>query len=51
MAFALYEMRVVLATVLRRHGVRAAPGVRIVPRRRSVTMAPSHDMPLVLERR
>ena len=51
MAFALYEMRVVLATVLARHRVRAAPGVRIRPFRRSVTMAPSNDMPLVLERR
>lgn len=50
MAFALYEMRVVLATVLRGHCVRRAPG-RVVPRRRTVTIAPSRDMPLVLERR
>jgi cytochrome P450 len=51
MAFALYEMRVVLRTVLATHRVRAAPGVRIRPFRRSVTMAPSNDMPMVLERR
>lgn len=51
MAFALYEMRIVLATVLARHRVLPAPGSRIRPARRSVTMAPSDDMPIVLERR
>jgi len=51
MAFALYEMRVVLATMLARFRVRPAPGVRIRPRRRGVSMAPSDGMPLVLARR
>ncbi|HJL20280.1 MAG TPA: cytochrome P450 [Sandaracinaceae bacterium LLY-WYZ-13_1] len=51
MAFALYEMRIVLATALSRHRVRRVPGRRITPSRRSVTMAPSGDMPLILERR
>lgn len=51
MAFALYEMRIVLATVLARFRVLPAPGVRIRPERRNVSMAPSHDMPVVLERR
>jgi cytochrome P450 len=50
MAFALYEMRTVLATVLSRTALRAAPGhtVRVV--RRSITLAPSSGMPVVLER-
>ena len=51
MAFALYEMRIVLATVLSRHRVLPAPGQRIRTARRSVTMAPSGDMPIVLVRR
>lgn len=51
MAFALYEMRIVLATVLSKHRVRPAPGSNIRSTRRSVTMAPSGDMPIVLERR
>ena len=50
-AFALYEMRMVLATVLAKHRVRPAPGVVIKPKRRSVTIGPSDDMPVVLELR
>jgi cytochrome P450 len=51
MAFALYEMQVVLATVLTRLRVRRAPGkpVRLV--RRAITFAPSQGMPLVVEAR
>lgn len=51
MAFALHEMRIVLATMLTRFRVRPAPDVRIRPRRRGVGMAPSDGMPIVLERR
>lgn len=51
MAFALYEMRIVLATVLQRFRVARAPGARYRAVRRSVTMAPEADMPLVLTRR
>jgi cytochrome P450 len=51
MAFALYELQIVLATVLGRFRVRAAPGIRVRPRRRGVSMAPSHGMPIVLEHR
>jgi cytochrome P450 len=51
MAFALYEMRIVLATVLSRHRVLPAPGRRVRTTRRSVTMAPSGEMPIVLVRR
>jgi len=51
MAFALYEMRLVLATVLRHHRVRRAPGASHRPVRRSVTMAPADDTPIILTRR
>jgi len=51
MAFALYEMQIVLATILARFRVRAAPGVTIRSQRRGVSMAPSDGMPIVLERR
>ncbi|MBX3275668.1 MAG: cytochrome P450 [Sandaracinaceae bacterium] len=51
MAFALYEMRIVLATVLWRHRVRRAPGASHRPVRRSVTMAPAGGTPIILTRR
>ncbi|MCC6876934.1 MAG: cytochrome P450 [Sandaracinaceae bacterium] len=51
MAFALYEMRIILATILANRSVRPAPGVRVHPERRNVTMTPSGGMPLVLSRR
>lgn len=48
-AFASYEMKIVLAQVLRRVTLRAAPGhdVRVV--RRSITLAPSGGVPIVVE--
>src|SRR5262249_48127512 len=48
MAFALYEMKIVLAQVLLRAALGAAPGhtVRVV--RRSITLAPSGGMPVVI---
>ncbi|MGH7806242.1 MAG: cytochrome P450 [Candidatus Binatia bacterium] len=51
MAFALYEMRIVLATILSRVSIRAAePGpARIV--RRSITLAPEGGVPVVVEAR
>jgi cytochrome P450 len=51
MAFALYEMKVVLATVLSRFDVARAPGERTHVVRRSISFAPSHEMPVVLTRR
>lgn len=51
MAFALYEMKMVLATVLSRADLRAAPGRAVVPVRRSITLAPSRGMPVVLASR
>ena len=48
-AFALYEMKIVLAQVLSRVVLRPAPGrtVRVV--RRGITFAPSAGMPVILE--
>jgi cytochrome P450 len=46
-AFALYEMKLVLAEVLRRVALRAAPGYRVWVVRRSITLAPSAGMPVV----
>ncbi len=51
MAFALVEMKIVLAEVLGRVGLRAAPGYQVRVVRRSVTLAPSEGMPVVVERR
>jgi cytochrome P450 len=51
MAFALYEMKMVLATVLARVDLRAAPGRPVVPERRAITLAPSRGMPVVVSSR
>ncbi len=51
MAFALYEMQVVLATVLSRLTIRAVPGARVRLVRRAITFAPSGGMPLIVEER
>ncbi|MDO9021823.1 MAG: cytochrome P450 [Deltaproteobacteria bacterium] len=49
MAFAIYEMKMVLATVLSRAWLRSAPGY--VPRavRRSITLTPSRGMPVIVD--
>jgi cytochrome P450 len=48
-AFAMYEMKIVLAQALSRVSLRSAPGhtVRVV--RRSITFAPSGGMPVIRE--
>ena len=51
MAFALFEMKVVLGEVLSRVELRLAPGYRMQPVRRSITLAPSQGMPVVVARR
>jgi cytochrome P450 len=48
-AFALYEMKVVLAETLRRISLRAAPGYQVRAVLRGVTLAPSAGMPVVAE--
>ncbi len=50
-AFATYEMKVVLAQVLSRASLRVAPGYRMRPMLRAITVAPSGGMPVVLDRR
>jgi cytochrome P450 len=49
-AFAIYEMKIVLAQVLSRVALRPAPGQTVRVVRRGVTFAPSAGMPVVLER-
>ena len=51
MAFALYEMKIVLAQVLRRVRLRAAPGSRVRIERRGITLAPSGGVPVILDAR
>lgn len=50
-SFAIYEMKVVLATMLSRFRLHPAPGYRPKLVRRSITFAPSEGMPVVLRRR
>jgi cytochrome P450 len=47
MAFALVEMKLVLAEILSRVDLRAAPGYQVRVVRRSVTLAPAEGMPVV----
>jgi cytochrome P450 len=51
MAFALYEMRIVLAEILRAFRIEPAPGTTARPVRRTVTMAPEGGAPIRLVRR
>jgi cytochrome P450/predicted unusual protein kinase regulating ubiquinone biosynthesis (AarF/ABC1/UbiB family) len=51
MSFALVEMKIVLAEVLSRVELRAAPGYQVRVVRRSVTLAPAEGMPVVVEGR
>jgi cytochrome P450 len=50
-AFASYEMKMVLAQVLSRASLALAPGYRMRPVLRAVTVAPSGGVPVVLDRR
>jgi cytochrome P450 len=51
MAFAAYEMRIVLATILSRVDLAAAPGPPVKLVRRGITLAPSGGMPVVVTAR
>ena len=51
MAFALYEMKMILATILTRAELRLPLFGKVHEVRRGVTIAPSRGMPLVMERR
>jgi cytochrome P450 len=50
-AMATYEIKTVLAEVLARVDLAIAPGYRMRPMLRAVTIAPSRGMPVVVERR
>ena len=50
-AFALYEMKVVLSTLLARAELAIAPGYKLRVVRRNITWAPSDGMPVVVTRR
>ena len=51
MAFALHEMKVVLATVLSSVNLERAPGARSRPRRQGITLAPHDGAAMVVARR
>ena len=51
MAFALYEMKVVLATILSRTLLRRPPGPPVKVVRRGITLSTSQGMPVLLEER
>lgn len=51
MAFALYEMKVVLATFLRSARLTLRPGYAASTVRRGVTLAPSKGAPVVMHAR
>lgn len=51
MAFASYEMKIVLATILSSVSLAPAPGKPVKLVRRGITMAPSGGMPVVVTRR
>lgn len=51
MAFALYEMKIVLARILTRTQLRIAPGYAVISVRRAVTLAPSRGLPVVVDAR
>src|SRR5436190_534882 len=50
-AFATYELKIVLAEVVSRVDLRIAPGYRMRPVLRAITVAPSRGVPVVMERR
>ena len=48
-AFALYEMKIVLATILRSHRLRLASAAKATPARRAGTTGPSNGIPMIYE--
>jgi cytochrome P450 len=48
-AFALYEMKIVLATILRSHRLRLVSSSKVSPARRGATMGPSSGIPMLYE--
>jgi cytochrome P450 len=50
-AFAGYEMAIVLGTLLKRFEFELLESQQVVPKRRSVTMGPSSDVPIIVKAR
>jgi len=50
-AFAGYEMAIVLGTLLKRYEFELQESQEVVPKRRSVTMGPSSDIPVIVRTR
>src|SRR4029079_13444429 len=48
-AFALYEMKIVLAPLLRAHRLRLVSPSNVSPARRGVTMGPTGGIPMIYE--
>lgn len=48
-AFALYEMKIVLATLLRSHRLRLVSSAPVSPERRGMTMGPKGGIPMIYE--
>lgn len=48
-AFALYEMKIVLATILRSHRLRLVSSSKVSPARRGATMGPRNGIPMLYE--
>lgn len=51
MAFAMHEMKMVLATVIRHTRLALAPGRAVRVARRSITLVPSAGLPVVMHAR
>jgi cytochrome P450 family 110 len=51
MAFAMFELKVVTATLLMRAKLRVVPGPKLESVQRGIVFGPSHDAPFVLEAR
>ena len=48
-SFALYEMKIVLATILRSHRIRLVSAAKVSPARRGATMGPPNGIPMIYE--
>jgi cytochrome P450 len=48
-AFAMYEMKIVLATILRSHRLRLVSPAKVMPARRGLTMGPAGGIPMIYE--
>lgn len=50
-AFAMYEMKLVLARLIQRTTIEATPSTSLTPRRRGITLTPTGGMPIIVRQR